>query len=262
MHSNEPANPLLAKLASGDLAIGTFIFSRDPAITEVVAATGFDVAIIDTEHAPLGIGELIDHARAARAAGISCWVRVAGYDAAEVGKILDLGAQGILFPHYGMTSVGAPAALSALRYAPVGSRPTCTGIRACDYGATSFSDYMERSNRDVVSIGLIEDAEVIDRIEEVIGDCAMTAVMPGGGGDLASSLGLHGQGNHPRVIAAARRVVETAKKKPGLKVGVYISDLVAADEWRAMGADFLIYNIDYKVMAKAYGDIAQALRAK
>jgi 2-keto-3-deoxy-L-rhamnonate aldolase RhmA len=257
--SQSHRNPLLTKFASGEAAFGTFVFSRDPAITEIVAAAGFDLAILDTEHAPLAVGDLVDHARAAHAAGVSCWVRVAGYNAAEVGKILDMGVQGILFPHYGMASAEASAALGALRYAPAGNRPTCTGIRACTYGVGSFTDYATRSDREVMSIGLIEDAEVIERIDEVIGTCELTAVMPGGGGDLATSLGLPGQGNHPRVMAAARRVVETAKRKPGLKVGVYISDLAAAKEWRAMGADFLIYSIDYKVISKAFVDIRQSL---
>ncbi|MGF7161027.1 2-keto-3-deoxy-L-rhamnonate aldolase RhmA [Rhodoligotrophos appendicifer] len=241
------------------MAFGTFVFSRDPAVTEIVAAAGFDLAVIDTEHAPLGVGEIIDHLRAGNAAGLSCWVRVAGYNPAEVGRLLDLGAQGILFPHYGMQPDEAANALSALRYAPEGSRPTCTGIRASSYGVGSFADYTKRANSEVMGIGLIEDAEVVDRIEEVIEACTLTAVMPGGGGDLATSMGLHGQGTHPRVIGAARKVVETAKRKPGLKVGVYVSDLAGAEEWRALGADFLVYSIDYKVLSAAYSGIRQAL---
>lgn len=258
MSQRQVPNPFLEKMSSGRTAFGTFVFSKDPAVTEIVAAAGFDLAIIDTEHAPLTISDVVDHARAAQATSISCWARVAAYDAAEIGRLLDAGIQGLIFPHFGMEQPGYHEGLAALRYAPQGTRPTCTGVRASAFG-TEFSAYVERSNRDVFGVGLVEDGAAVDRIEDVLDGCQLSAVMPGGGGDLATSLGLHGQGNHPDVIAAGRRVVEAARKHPQLKAGVYVSDLETAKQWSAWGADFFIYSIDYKVLCAAYEAIRKTL---
>jgi 2-keto-3-deoxy-L-rhamnonate aldolase RhmA len=47
--------------------------------------------------------------------------------------------------------------------------------------------------------------------------------MPGGAGDLAGSLGVHGQSRHPAVLKAIRQVVAAARKRSHLSVGVYVS---------------------------------------
>jgi 2-keto-3-deoxy-L-rhamnonate aldolase RhmA len=76
---------------------------------------------------------------------------------------------------------------------------------------------------------------------------------------LASSRGLHGQARHPKVVEAAMRVVKAAKKKPGMKVGVYLSDIASAAQWRDEGVDFFIYSIDFKVLASAYAEMKAGL---
>ena len=115
MTLQNPPNPFRDKMARGETAYGTFVFARDPSVTEIVGSAGFDLAIIDTEHAVLGMPEVVDHLRAAQCAGISAWVRVGDYDPAAVGRILDAGAQGIVFPHYGLAPAQAAEGLSALR---------------------------------------------------------------------------------------------------------------------------------------------------
>ena len=118
---------------------------------------------------------------------------------------------------------------------------------------------MKRSNQEVATIGLVEDASVIEHLDTVLDDPSLTAVMPGGVGDLASSLGLHGQARHPKVIGAARRVVEVARSKRHLKVGVYLADVGSMEEWRRARIDFFICSIDYKILATALKDIREGL---
>jgi len=253
----DPPNPMLAKISRREPALGTLVFSSDPAVTEMAGSAGFDLALIDMEHAPLGLRDVVAHVRAAQCAGVSCWVRVGRYDSAEIGRILDAGAQGIVFPHYGLHPE-ARAALGAMRYAPDGDRPTCTGIRGAAYGNSDFAAYASRANRDVIAVGLIEDSDVVEHIDRALDDCPFQAVMPGGAGDLASSLGVHGQARHPLVLGAIRRVVAAAKARPRLTVGVYISDLESMEEMLALSADFYLFSIDYKILARAFKDVHSA----
>ena len=75
--------------------------------------------------------------------------------------------------------------------------------------------------------------------------------MAGGAGDLAASMGLYGQGAHPRVREAALHIVERTRAH-GLKAGVYLGEVEDAAFWAGAGLDFYAYSIDYKVLARAY----------
>ena len=249
------------KLQGGQRGLGSFVFSPDPSHTEILAASGFDLAVVDLEHAPLTIGDVVNHVRAADAAGISCWVRVGHPQPNEIGRLLDCGVQGVILPHFGLDREATRAALRAFRYAPQGSRGTCTGTRSVAHGLGDFPRYAQDSNREAMAIGLVEDIAVVENIESVLADSGVDAVLPGGPGDLATSMGLHGQGNHPKVVAAARRVVEAAKAVPGLKVGVYVVDADAAAMWAGMGVDFLLCSIDNRILARAYQQLHGSLRS-
>lgn len=120
--------------------------------------------------------------------------------------------------------------------------------------------YAETANREAMAVGLVEDASVVENIDAVLAECKLDAIMPGGPGDLATSLGLHGQGDHPRVVATVRRVVEAAKAVPGLKVGVYLVDVDAAPMWTDLGVDFFLCSIDYRIMARAFQQLHASLR--
>jgi 2-keto-3-deoxy-L-rhamnonate aldolase RhmA len=239
-------------------AYGSFVFSPDPAVTEIIGAAGFDLAIIDTEHAGLTIDHVYNHGRAARARALSWWVRIGRVDPAEICRFLDAGAQGILFPHFGLESSTPINYSSLLRYPPAGSRPTCTGTSSADFGVTPFSVYAERANTETISIGLVEDRAAVERIEDILMHSDIDAVMPGGIGDLASSYGVHGQANHPKVMSAVERVIMAAKTA-GKKVGVYLSDVFTHENYARFAPDFYIYSIDHKILAASYVDILKKI---
>lgn len=241
----------IQKLRQNELCVGSFTFSPDAAHTEIMGRAGLDYVMIDLEHAPLSAMDVLGHVRAAKSIGITPFVRVRHNDPADVGRILDLGAEGIMFPHVGLDPAATKAALSALKYSPEGTRPSCTGVRAVDYGLTAFPEYVERSNREVISIGLIEDQEVVDRIDQVLDENDLDIVIPGSG-DLATSLGLHGQHTHPLVIQSLERIIAATKAYGRSKVGMYLTDPKSASRWRDQGVDFFLLSIDYRILANAY----------
>lgn len=259
MGSREPANPVVDKLRRGGECVGSFVFSPDPAHTEIIGKAGLDYVMIDLEHAYLDASDVVSHVRAAHAVGISPLVRVRHNDAADVGRLLDAGVQGIMFPHLGLHPGETTAALQALRYAPGGSRPTCSGVKAVGYGVDSFAEYADSSNRDVLAIGLIEDQEVVDRVDEVLDEYPVDVVIPGSG-DLATSLGLHGQHEHPLVVASLERVIEAVAARPNVKTGMYLVEPRSAERWRELGVDFFLMSIDYRVLSRAYAAAVEELR--
>ena len=249
---------LAERMQDGDCVYGLFVFSPDPAHTELAGRAGFDFVIVDLEHAPLDIRDVLDHVRAADAVGLSVIVRVADDAPAQMARLLDAGVCGIVFPHVGLSPARTAAAVSALRYAPAGDRPACTGVRAADYGLSPFGDYVERSNNMTLAIGLIEDAAVTGRLDEVLSSVRLDVVMPGPG-DLAASLGLPGELTHPDVRAEVDRIIDAVLARKGTNIGAYVSSVQEAAAWRKRGATFIAYSIDYKILAATLRDIRAAM---
>ena len=249
---------LKSRIQEGTCVYGMFIFSPDPAHTELAGLSGIDFVIVDLEHAPLEIGNVLDHVRAARGVGISVIVRVADDAPAGAARLLDAGVEGIIFPHVGLSSSRTKNAVSAMRYSPDGNRPACTGVRAADYGLRPFVNYVGDSNAGSFAIGLIEDTLAIDSLESVLETSGLDMVMPGPG-DLAASLGLPGQLTHPRVAKEIARIVAIVKKRSNCYIAAYVNNAEEAISWRKSGAKLIAYSIDYKIFGAALRDIRQAM---
>src|ERR1700682_1204478 len=237
--------------------LGGFVFSGDSNIPEIYAECGFDFVIIDTEHALNDLHSVHAHLRACAGAGIHAIVRLGAANFADAPRLLDAGAEGFMIPHLGH-GAGTKEILASMKYWPEGSRPTCTGVHMAGYGLRNFAECAERSNRDVLSIGLVEDRECVESIGRVLDETRVDWIMPGPA-DLASSLGLHGKLTHPTVRAATETVIAEAKRKD-IAVGIYVNDPAEIGDWLDKGIGFFVYSIDYKVFGKALRTVASACR--
>ena len=92
-------DPFKARLRRRDVMFGCFVGQPSPAIAEMVGYAGFDYVIIDLEHGPTGLETLENMLRAAQAAGAASLVRLPSPAQADVLRVLDAGADGILVPH-------------------------------------------------------------------------------------------------------------------------------------------------------------------
>lgn len=86
------------KIKDGKPVIDIIVQLADSSITEIAAYAGCDFVWIDTEHSLLDRQEVYHHVLAAQAAGICAFVRVPGVECYQVKHILDMGADGIIFP--------------------------------------------------------------------------------------------------------------------------------------------------------------------
>jgi 2-keto-3-deoxy-L-rhamnonate aldolase RhmA len=212
------------------------------------------------EHALNDVRSVAGHLRAAAAGGIHALVRLGASTLADAPRLLDAGADGVILPHFGLPGAGGQKAIEALRYFPDGVRPACTGVAAARYGLADFARRAEAANRDVLSVGLIEDRECVERLPELFAKGRPDWVMPGPS-DLAVSLGVPGQLRHTLVTEAVDAVLAAAAAAD-IPVGLYIGSPDEIEPWRAKGARFFVYSIDYKVLARTLSDAATACRAR
>jgi 2-keto-3-deoxy-L-rhamnonate aldolase RhmA len=235
------------RASAGEVLGGAFQKTPSRQISEVLALSGIDFAILDAEHAPFGIADIDDILAATAPRRFPMLVRVPGVGSAMVGACLDAGAAGIVVPHV-LDIETAELAVAATRFAG-GSRGLSPSGRAGLYGGLTLGDYMTRSDASVSLWCQIEDAEAIDNIEEI---CAVQGVdaLFIGRADLMRSLGAS-QIDDPAVEKAVARVAKAANAA-GLRLAIFISDAAEAARWRPLGFSIFICGSDQSMLrAKA-----------
>ena len=203
------------KLQDGSTVFGVGARLPEPGIVEILGYAGLDYVRIDGEHGSVGWTEMERMILAAYAVGITPIVRIHENNAAMIMRALDLGAMGILVPHC-RNAEDAQHIVDGALYPPQGKRGVGPG-RGIKFGAVSTEDYYAGINDEIVVAAMIEDAEAIENIDEIV-EVGGIDVLSIGKSDLAASLGVTGQTSHPKVVEASERVLTAAWQK-GIAVG-------------------------------------------
>lgn len=210
------ANAVKEKLAAGERVFGCFIPLSSPEIVEIIALAGFDFALLDSEHGPLNAETTYRLMLAAEARGIEPFVRVGERDKQTVLKFLDAGATGIMTPQVN-TAAEAQIAISGTKFATVGSRGLA-GMRTFDFGMNGTLDtFVEPLNDRVLNMIQFENQHTLSELDAMLALPGLDVLFIGPS-DLAQSLGLPGQPNHPDVTAVADQVIARCKEA-GIKTG-------------------------------------------
>lgn len=210
------ANAVKEKLASGERVFGCFIPLSSPEVVEIIALAGFDFALLDSEHGPLTAETAYRLILAAEARGIEPFVRVGERDKQTVLKFLDAGASGIMTPQVG-SAKEAENAILGTKFATMGTRGLA-GMRTFNFGMTDTLDtFVEPLNNNILNMIQFEHTDTMAELDAMLALPGLDVLFIGPS-DLAQSLGLPGQPNHPDVTALADEVVAKCKAS-GIKVG-------------------------------------------
>lgn len=252
---------------SGRAAAGMFLCNGDACTAEICAGAGLDYLLIDAEHAPLGLGDVIAQLRTIAGYGVPTMVRVPALDAVLIKQFLDLGAQTLLVPMVS-SAEEAEQAVAAARYPGLrtdgadGADDDGAASGARRPGVRGVGSALARSGRWNRTEGYLADADehvsVIVQIETAAGvaDASAIAAVDGvdgvfvGPSDLSASMGLLGRQAHPEVVAAVESVIREVKAA-GKVVGVNAFVPAQADAYVAAGADYVNVGADVALLARA-----------
>ncbi|MFC5138158.1 aldolase/citrate lyase family protein [Actinomycetospora rhizophila] len=225
---------------------GLFVATPSPALVEMVGAAGYDVAILDAEHALVSPDTLQEMIRAAEVSGVAPWVRVPEHDPGFVLRVLDAGATGIVIPHV-RSRADVEAVVRAARYAPDGMRSLNSG-RMVGYGRTDLVTHVTTARPTIVA--MIEDAEALEVIDEIVTTPGLDMVLEGAA-DLSQSLGVPWRTRHPRVRAAVD-TVHAACEKAGVRFCAI--PRVPADHarWQARGVTDVVLGEERSLAVRAF----------
>src|SRR5437868_11271319 len=112
-----PKNQFKAALKSGQAQIGLWSSLSSSYSVEVIAGAGFDWILLDSEHSPADLENLLTQLQAAAPYPTHAVVRVPWNDMVNMKRVLDVGAQSLLIP-YVQNAAEAKSAVSFTRYPP------------------------------------------------------------------------------------------------------------------------------------------------
>ncbi len=251
-------NHVKKALREGRLQLGcSFAQLRSPAVATILGKAGLDWCYLDAEHGPFDFGMLQDLCRASIAAGMAPIVRVADVQYHLIARSLDCGAMGILLPRVESPEILARAA-SWTFFPPVGIRGYGFTQHNVDYEPVTIPQIIQHSNDNTMLVFQIETQAALDARDELISVPGVDAVMVGPA-DLSISLGIPGQFEHPKLIDAIDKIIETCQRRH-VAPGIHIRSLHLAKFWRDRGMRFLSTGGDALFLFDKASETVKALR--
>jgi 4-hydroxy-2-oxoheptanedioate aldolase len=196
-------NTLKTRLARGETALGLWLVAADPISVEVLVGLDFDYSCLDLQHGLVGYHHELATLQAHGGSDTVPLTRVEWNSPDAIGKALDAGFQGIIVPMVN-TAAQAREVVDACRYPPLGARSFGPTRAARAYG----SSYFERANDEILCLPMIETAEALSNVEDIVATEGVDGVYVGPS-DLGISMGIGpGQANtSPEFNAALDRVL-------------------------------------------------------
>ncbi len=239
-------NSAKRRMMEGKVAIGAESGLGSPLSGELISPLGFDFIIVDTQH-----GSWADERAmlALRGIGLGSAVpmaRVRRNDYGLIGRLLDMGAMGIVVPMVN-NAEDAEAAVFATRYPPQGGRsigPFGTGFLGPDYD--------DWADDEIFLAVQIETAEGAKNAEEIMAVEGIDGCWIGPG-DLSRFMRLdlgtpEGKTAHTAAIRGIIEVCRKTGKIPGISMGTAPD----AQRWIGEGCLFVTAGVDSKwVVEKA-----------
>lgn len=248
-----PVNALKAALRAGTTQWGIFTSFADPVAAEICAGAGFDVVVVDTEHAPTDHRTVLGQLQAISAYPVEAVVRTWNDDRALIKRVLDLGARSILVPMV-ETAEQASAIVAATRYGDGGTRGV-SSARAARWGR--FEHYHADADEQMCVLVQVESAPALDHLEAICAVAGVDGVFVGPM-DLATSIGHVGAGTHPDVVTLVEQTIARIVAT-GTPAGVLAANAEVRDRYVAAGATFVAVGVDTAMLATATTTLRRAL---
>jgi 2-dehydro-3-deoxyglucarate aldolase/4-hydroxy-2-oxoheptanedioate aldolase len=239
---------LRRRVVAGEPTLGTFLGTASPVVAEVCAASGADWLLLDLEHGSGGEEQVRAVVPAAGGYGVPTVVRVESAARLRIGRVLDLGAAGVMLPRLNSADE-VRAAVRHLRYPPHGDRGVATYNRACRFGLDPGA--LDRAADEVLGIVQIESARAVDDADKIAAIDGVDVLFVGPR-DLSHDLGVPGDVTAPAYLAALDRV-RAAAHQHGKACGLLVPTGAAAAARRAEGWTFITIGSDSALLATALG---------
>ena len=230
-----------AKLRQNQPVLLTTLHLADPALFELTSLLGFDGIWLDLEHRSCSVQQAGEFARAARVGSSDIMMRPAKGEFMRMGRLLELGAQGIMYPRCDNADE-ARQVVRWSKFAPQGERGIDSGNADNPYCLMPLVDYLRAANDETFVVIQIEDPRALAHADEIAAVEGVDILFLGPG-DFSVLAGVPGQMDHPKIKDAMQRIASAAKKA-GKHWGMPIFSTEHAQQVIEMGGRFLCHGCD------------------
>jgi 4-hydroxy-2-oxoheptanedioate aldolase len=252
-----PTNPFKRALKAGQLQVGLWSSLSSHVTVEVIAGSGFDWLLLDTEHSPNELPMVHSQLQAAVGGTAHPVVRPPWNDTVVIKRFLDIGVQSFLVP-YVQNEAEARAAVAATRYPPKGVRGVATASRASRFGRVK--DYFAKAEEELCVIVQLESRQALSNLEAIAAVEGVDGLFIGPS-DLAADFGRLGNPGHPEVQAAiedAVRRIQACGKAAGFLTG----DEQQARRYIELGCTVAAVGADIGLLARGAEQLAARFKGQ
>jgi len=255
-----PVNPFKQALAQRRAQIGFWVSLANGLSAEICAGAGFDWLLIDGEHSPNGLQELLAQAQAIAAyPETHAIARVPTGDAVLIKQYLDVGLQTLLVPMVD-TAEQAAMLVRACRYPQDDGHGGIRGMaggRASRWGR--YPNYAKEANGQVCLLVQAETTEALNNLDAIAATPGVDGVFIGPA-DLSASMGHVGNPGHPEVQAAIEDAIARILRA-GKAPGILTTDEAQAKHHLSLGAVFVAVGLDTQILARQTSALAARFKA-
>lgn len=238
-------------IMDGKSQIGFWCSLASHISVEILAGSGFDWLLLDTEHSPNEIPQVYSQLQAVMENDTHPIVRPPWNDMVIIKRYLDAGVQTLLIPTI-QTREEAEQAVAYTRYPPRGVRGFASGSRSSRFGR--IDDYHNRCEAEICVLVQIETRLGLENLEEITTVEGVDGVFIGPG-DLAADLGYLGQTGHPEM----RKTIEDAIRRIrglGKAAGILTGNEDEINAYKKAGSVFTAVGSDSGLLARGSEKLA------
>lgn len=197
-----------AKLLRNEPALCTQLHLTDPSVFELASLMGFDGLWMDLEHHGYSVETAGQLMRAARVGSSDIVARPAKGEFMRMARMLELGAQAIMYPRCDDAEEAADVVRWA-KFAPLGARGVDGSGVDADFTAAPATEYLAHANRETLVIIQLEHPQAVDHAEEIAATPGVDLLMLGPA-DFSVLSGIPFQFDHPKVGNALESIAKAA----------------------------------------------------
>jgi 2-keto-3-deoxy-L-rhamnonate aldolase RhmA len=245
-------NSFKERLKNGESLVGIFASLGSEIAAEVLGSSNIDYTLIDMEHAPNDLRNVVNQMQAIKATGGECLVRIPVLDHIYAKRLLDAGATTIMFPQINNIN-DAKNAVKSVKYPPIGIRGIAGATRANNFGREV--NYVEIADEKICVICQIESLEACKNVKDIAATDGVDLLFVGPG-DLSADMGFIKDRNAKEVKEMALKVLKDANEcnKP---CGIMVSNITEAKEMLQLGFKVIAVTTDLVLLRNAIDEIAQ-----
>lgn len=245
-------NFLKEKLESGQSVIGTWSTIPSTITTDIIASTGIDFIIIDSEHGPISFETAQDMAITCESHKVSPVMRVGTIDEIDILKALDIGVHCVQIPNIN-TKKDVEKIVQFSKYPPIGTRGFSPFTRAGNYSIESSKSLTGKANQNTMIAINIEGEEAIRDIDEILKIKELDIIFVGLF-DLSKALGIPGDVDNPKVLDYLRVLTEKINDC-GKFPGTITTSKEKITRFLDIGVKYIVHLVDCEMLRNSYSEV-------